>query len=182
MSQLTSTVRAGRGRKRFSVRMHRKTRLPANWKSKWNFRQSIRARTSVGQRNFHGTPCNNDNSMKLLRLSISPCRWPRFSFVSCLPLFLLLMSNGTRTNNGWTGSFRSSVRFAWYCDCAISDELVKLAQSAVRLHVTLTLSPSLCFLPALRACCFLGPPWMAGEPQTVRASTTFLKSLLRLAS
>lgn len=35
-----------------------------------------------------------------------------------------------------------SCLFPWYRDCAISDELVKLVQSAVRLHVALALCPS----------------------------------------
>lgn len=42
-----------------------------------------------------------------------------------------------------------SCPFPWYCDCTISDELVKLAQSAVRLHVAVHPVPPL--LPPSRS-------------------------------
>lgn len=82
--------------------------------------------------------------MTLLRLSISRNFSDSFFFLSFFPFFAPVhfpwigpswRRNETGTKRGRIGTDFCSCPFPWYCDCAISDELVKLAQSAVRLHV-----------------------------------------------
>lgn len=89
--------------------------------------------------------------MTLLRLSISrnfsdsffflPFFLPFFPFLFFLLPYTFLASvpRGDETKRGQRGRGSAPISvpvpFPWYCDCAISDELVKLAQSAVRLHV-----------------------------------------------
>lgn len=82
--------------------------------------------------------------MTLLRLSISRNFSDSFFFLSFFPFFAPIhfpcigpswRRNETGTKRGRIGTDFCSCPFPWYCDCAISDELVKLAQSAVRLHV-----------------------------------------------
>lgn len=85
--------------------------------------------------------------MTLLRLSISRNFSDSFFFLPSFffPFFFTPIHfpcigpswrrNETGTKRERIGTDFCSCPFPWYCDCAISDELVKLAQSAVRLHV-----------------------------------------------
>ena len=76
-----------------------------------------------------------------------------FSFLFLFPVFAVLGFASSRRQSenrdahgggvarGSATDFCSCL-FPWYRGCAISDELVKLAQSTVRLHVALVLCPS----------------------------------------
>lgn len=122
--------------------------------------------------------------MTLLRLSISRNFSDSFFFLSFFPFFAPVhfpcigpswRRNETGTKRGRIGTDFCFCPFPWYCDCAISDELVKLAQSAVRLHVAVhpPCHPSFRSVSILAIPCFLRR--MAGEPQTIQASTAFLR-------